>query len=161
MEDKIKEILKNFWKTTFSDKESCEHYIPIFAEKLKKLYQRNVPLEYDDNKTCGDIAKEMKFPVGKIGCPHCGVGHIGKLHKVCAWCGADIFSDISMPVLSVIERIVKDKPKYWRKGQAWFNIAYTLYPAEVDMIRGSENDCFYKDSRIKKFKECLFELLTN
>jgi len=46
---------------------------------------------------------------------------------------------------------VLNKPKEWRVGQAYFNYAYELYPKETDKIRGTEDDCFYDDSKIPQF----------
>lgn len=46
---------------------------------------------------------------------------------------------------------VQNKPKEWRLGQAYFNYAYELYPQDVDIIRGTEYDCFYDDSKIPIF----------
>lgn len=38
-----------------------------------------------------------------------------------------------------------------RYGQAIFNIAYDFFPHEVNTLRGTLDDCFYKDDRVEGF----------
>lgn len=38
-----------------------------------------------------------------------------------------------------------------RYGQAIFNEAYSLWPDFVNTIRGTDDDCFYKDEKVKDF----------
>ena len=38
-----------------------------------------------------------------------------------------------------------------RKGQTYFNVAYKMWPEETNRIRGTNDDCFYDDSRIENF----------
>jgi hypothetical protein len=38
-----------------------------------------------------------------------------------------------------------------RHGQAIFNEAVSMWPDEVEKIRGTEDDCFYDDKKIKAF----------
>jgi len=36
----------------------------------------------------GGVAKKYGYPVGRIGCPHCGIGLCGALDSPeCGWCG--------------------------------------------------------------------------
>ena len=44
-----------------------------------------------------------------------------------------------------------------RKGQCLFNALYKLYPEIANDIRGTDNDCFYDDSKISN----LFKYLGN
>ena len=43
-----------------------------------------------------------------------------------------------------------------RHGQAIFNEACSLWPDEVNEIRGTEDDCFYDDNKIKNFLSHLY-----
>ena len=54
---------------------------------------------------------------------------------------------------------VQNKPEEWRLGQAYFNYAYEIYPQEVDIIRGTNYDCYYDDNKIGTFLNKLNELL--
>ena len=38
-----------------------------------------------------------------------------------------------------------------RYGQAVFNAAYDKFPEAVDILRGSNVDCFFEDSRVERF----------
>lgn len=38
-----------------------------------------------------------------------------------------------------------------RYGQAMFNEAHSLWPEEVNKIRGTNDDCFYNDDLVSKF----------
>lgn len=38
-----------------------------------------------------------------------------------------------------------------RYGQAVFNAAYDKFPEAVDILRGSNVDCFCEDSRVERF----------
>lgn len=38
-----------------------------------------------------------------------------------------------------------------RYGQVVFNEACNLWPEEVNKIRGTDDDCFYKDSKVEQF----------
>ena len=46
-----------------------------------------------------------------------------------------------------------------RKGQILFNVAYDFFPEEVDKIRGTDIDCFYKDEKQEEFLKELKKLL--
>ena len=41
--------------------------------------------------------------------------------------------------------------KFCRRGQIYFNVAYDFWPEEVNKIRGTDDDCFYDDSKINAF----------
>ena len=41
--------------------------------------------------------------------------------------------------------------KSWRQGQTYFNVACDFWPEEVNKIRGTDDDCFYDDSKIAAF----------
>jgi len=41
--------------------------------------------------------------------------------------------------------------KSWRQGQTYFNVACDFWPEEVNKIRGTNDDCFYDDSKIAAF----------
>lgn len=57
---------------------------------------------------------------------------------------------------------LKDKPQEWRDGQAIMNYASELYPKEVEVLSGTNVDCFYDDQKIESFIEALeFELKKN
>lgn len=59
--------------------------------------------------------------------------------------------------MDVISTIHKEASKYCksnphiRYGQAIFNISHTMFPQEVNTLRGTLDDCFYKDDRIEGF----------
>ena len=38
-----------------------------------------------------------------------------------------------------------------RYGQAMFNEAMNMWPEFVNTLRGTEDDCFYKDTKVKAF----------
>lgn len=38
-----------------------------------------------------------------------------------------------------------------RYGQAMFNEAYSMWPEFVNTIRGTDDDCFYRDDKVKAF----------
>jgi len=61
----------------------------------------------------------------------------------------------------LLEVAQEQRPKEWRFGQAVFNYAYEEYPNAADKIRGTEDDCFYDDSKIPKFIKKLMKLLGN
>lgn len=48
-----------------------------------------------------------------------------------------------------------------RLGQFVFNYTHTLFPEQVNTIRGTENDCFYINSRIPAFFKALNNLIYN
>ena len=54
---------------------------------------------------------------------------------------------------------VKNKPEEWRVGQALFNYAYEMYPKEADLIRGTDKDCFYNDTKCQAFLDELNTLV--
>ena len=56
---------------------------------------------------------------------------------------------------------VQNKPDEWRLGQAYFNYAYEMWPDEVELLRGTDFDCFYINERIPVFLNKLNELLKN
>ena len=38
-----------------------------------------------------------------------------------------------------------------RYGQAMFNEALSLFPEKTEKLRGTEDDCFYDDSKVSAF----------
>lgn len=38
-----------------------------------------------------------------------------------------------------------------RYGQAVFNEAYSMFPEEVEKIRGTDDDCFYDNKKVSSF----------
>ena len=44
-----------------------------------------------------------------------------------------------------------DTYKDWRWGQCIFNAYYTFFPEESNKLRGTDDDCFYKDGNVEKF----------
>ena len=52
------------------------------------------------------------------------------------------------------DEAMKEHPE-WRKGQAFFNVLYTLFPDVANEIRGSSVDMFYDSSKINEFKTML------
>ena len=47
--------------------------------------------------------------------------------------------------------IAMDTFKDLRYGQAIFNEAMSMWPDEVEKIRGTDDDCFYDDKKVKNF----------
>jgi len=43
------------------------------------------------------------------------------------------------------------RPDSWRYGQAVFNFALNEFPDEVNKIRATSQDCFYRDDRVAEF----------
>ena len=41
--------------------------------------------------------------------------------------------------------------KEWRWGQCVFNAYYTFFPEESNKLRGTDDDCFYRDDKVEKF----------
>jgi len=164
MEEKIKKIISKYYILFTESGLRTKSAEDALLRQLKQLYIDNQGLQHtyeNDNEHCGDIAKELGYPIGEVGCPHCGVGHMGKIHRICNWCEADMFSSNPKSVILIIEDLVKERPKEWRKGQAYFNFAHSMFPEEADKIRGTEADCFYDDTKIVQFKDTLFYLLTS
>ncbi len=60
---------------------------------------------------------------------------------------------MEMDLNETLERMVEKRPKEWRRGQAYFNYAYEMFPEVVDEIRGTDRDCFYRNDRIGIFLE--------
>ena len=54
-----------------------------------------------------------------------------------------------------LKKLVKNRPRQWREGQAYFNYAYRMEPDKVDCVRGTNLDPFYNDNNIKSFIEYL------
>ena len=52
-------------------------------------------------------------------------------------------------------KIVPDKRKEIRLGQAYMLHLFHHWPVEYTRITGTENDCFYSDKRLNKTKEHL------
>ena len=46
----------------------------------------------------------------------------------------------------IIERVGE-----WRYGQAVFNLAYDTFPEEANLLRGTQDDCFYDDDKVEAF----------
>jgi hypothetical protein len=44
-----------------------------------------------------------------------------------------------------------DTYKDWRWGQCIFNAYYAFFPKECNILRGTEDDCFYRDDKVEKF----------
>lgn len=58
-------------------------------------------------------------------------------------------------IRTVAYRVMHEKPAHWRKGQAVFNAVEFYFPTIAEMLRGSDFDCFYDDSKIEGFiAEC-------
>lgn len=73
--------------------------VVVFNKGLEHLASEYVEMMNDDlhsynyNKTAGDIAKQYKCAVGKLGCPHCGVVTIGAIYNTkCQMCENDMFN---------------------------------------------------------------------
>lgn len=49
--------------------------------------------------------------------------------------------------------------KHIRFGQAVFNLCYDLFPAQVNTIRATENDCFYSNAKVDAFLDELSKLV--
>lgn len=45
--------------------------------------------------------------------------------------------------------------KSYRKGQAYFNALYEIYPEVADLIRGTDADPFYTDNRLAAFYDAI------
>lgn len=58
-----------------------------------------------------------------------------------------------------IKEMANNRPKEWRYGQAIFNYAYKIFPTEVNKLRASEYDCFYRDDKVDLFLKELKNLL--
>ena len=41
--------------------------------------------------------------------------------------------------------------KDWRWGQCIFNAYYTFFPEESNKLRGTDDDCFYRNDKVEKF----------
>ena len=41
--------------------------------------------------------------------------------------------------------------KEWRWGQCIFNAYYAFFPDECNELRGTDDDCFYRDDKVEKF----------
>jgi hypothetical protein len=58
------------------------------------------------------------------------------------------------------EKLLRRYPAY-RKGQAFFNACYELYPDIADKFRATDKDPFYNDGNIDAFLEAVEEVLNN
>jgi len=61
--------------------------------------------------------------------------------------------------VNVILQIVNQRmyPVGWRIGQALFNMCYVNFPEQVDTLRGTDKDCFYKNDKKELFINALLE----
>lgn len=57
--------------------------------------------------------------------------------------------------LMYVARYMRLNPQQ-RRGQAHFNVLYIGHPSIANMIRGSEIDPFYDDSRLVEFLESVY-----
>ena len=65
---------------------------------MKKLTEEKFVLEYENGRTCGQIAKEYKCTVGEIGCRNCGAVTHGMLNDPnCPICGHEYFPKNEIP----------------------------------------------------------------
>ena len=68
------------------------HEVVVFpkgCEYLASDYVQNVNdslYSYKNGQTAGEIAQKVGYPVGKIGCPNCGIVSIGAIDSVCSMC---------------------------------------------------------------------------
>jgi len=61
-------------------------------ERLQKTDRKHVTMYWKGGKLAGTIAKEAGFPVGEIGCPHCGITFSGAIWSPdCPLCGKNMF----------------------------------------------------------------------
>ena len=60
-----------------------------------------------------------------------------------------------MNKLDQLHKKVNNKPKEYRKGQAYFNYLYDDNPQLANEIRGTNLDPFHRDDIIPKFLEFL------
>ena len=67
-------------------------------------------LKFDNDKSAGEISKELKTPVGEIGCPECGSTAHGALQAACPFCGTLRFKEQLKQILSddIIKQLEKE-----------------------------------------------------
>lgn len=69
-----------------------ESKVNDILNQWKKKHISDPKLEYDDNKTAGEVAEKHGVLVGELGCPKCGCTvHGAILENECGWCGSKYF----------------------------------------------------------------------
>jgi len=58
---------------------------------------------------------------------------------------------------NAVKEFNKNK-EIFRYGQVMFNEFFSAFPKEVNTLRGTENDCFYDDSKVEKFLQSLYNI---
>ncbi len=67
--------------------------------------------------------------------------------------------DVIMKWLDIgVEIYLKAYPD-WRRGQTVFNVADDMVLDATEKIRATEDDCFFDDDKIKRFKDKLRSIL--
>ena len=56
-----------------------------------------------------------------------------------------------------IARVIENRPKSWRKGQAVFNYIESKYGVARSVQFEDGIDCFYRDDQIEKFLQKAYE----
>lgn len=60
-----------------------------------------------------------------------------------------------------IARVIENKPKNWRKGQAVFNYIDNKYDVARTVQFEDKVDCFYTDDKIDEFLQKAYKRITN
>lgn len=58
-----------------------------------------------------------------------------------------------------LNKLLEEKPKYWRKGQAIFNYIDIKYNVAREVQFRHGIDCFYNDKKIDEFIDKCIELI--
>lgn len=56
-----------------------------------------------------------------------------------------------------IARVIENRPKSWRKGQAVFNYIESKYGVARSVLFEDGIDCFYRDDQIEEFLQKAYE----
>lgn len=56
-----------------------------------------------------------------------------------------------------IVRVIENRPKNWRKGQAIFNYIDAKYDVARSVQYSDKVDCFYDDSKIEEFIKAAYK----
>lgn len=60
-----------------------------------------------------------------------------------------------------IARVIENRPKSWRKGQAVFNYIESKYGVARAVQFEDDIDCFYRDDQIEEFLQKAYERIIN
>ena len=126
---KLKQILLDY-KNDSLTLEEIESKIIDLCNSL------NTKAEYSNGRNAGEVAKEHKTAVGKLGCPHCGIVTIGAIFSnECTLCGKPYLE----PTFNISEEYKPSDNRYVLGFNELFDLPF--------IVRFEKEENHWKDSR--------------